>query len=163
MRPLCLTITDSVIDATASDRLAVRAQGGGVAHAELTAARVTVFGSALVHSIPLAENSIFTGRVVVARRQRGCVRFSSLPPNSRTPRRFHCQPDETSFTSVRYGRPGYAQLSHTVPGEIARGADDESEMGAFHDLYQPQRTAGLAARLDEHTVAGMNVGIVFVT
>jgi len=41
-----------------------------------------------------------------------------------------------------------------------RGADDESEMGAFHDLFQPQREANLLARLDEFTPAGMDVGII---
>lgn len=189
--PLCLQLSDSVLDATADDRLALRAPGGAFAHAELTAARVTVFGSMLVHSVPAAENSIFTGTLTSARRQHGCVRFCWVPAGSRTPRRFACQPDlveaglraaagpvadpppeaaererdraRPRFTSVRYGRPAYAQLALTCATEIVRGADDESELGAFHDLYQPQRTAALAVRLDEHTAAGMDAGIVFVT
>ena len=67
------------------------------------------------------------------------------------------------FTSMRYGNPGYAQLALTCAAEILRGAEDESEMGAFHDLFQPQRTANLSARLDEFTPAGMDAGILFVT
>ena len=51
------------------------------------------------------------------------------------------------FTSMRYGSPAYCQLAETCPPEIASGADDESEMGVFHDLFQPQRTANLRARL----------------
>lgn len=66
------------------------------------------------------------------------------------------------FNSVRYGTPAYCQLADTCADEIKRGADDESEMGVFHDLFQPQRQANLRARLDEYTPAGMNAGIIFV-
>jgi hypothetical protein len=67
------------------------------------------------------------------------------------------------FTAIRYGAPAYAQLALTCSAEIKRGADDESEMGAFHNLFQPQREANLRARLDEYTPAGMDAGIIFVT
>ena len=36
---------------------------------------------------------MFTGPVRVARRQIGCMRFCYVPPGSRTPRRYRCQPD----------------------------------------------------------------------
>jgi hypothetical protein len=36
-------------------------------------------------------------------------------------------------------------------------------MGAFHDLYQPQRAANLRARLDDYTPAGMDAGIIYAT
>jgi hypothetical protein len=67
------------------------------------------------------------------------------------------------FNSVRYGQPAYCQLSETCAQEIKSGADDDSEMGVFHDLFQPQRTANLRARLDEYTPAGTDVGIIFVS
>jgi hypothetical protein len=67
------------------------------------------------------------------------------------------------FNSARYGTPVYCQLAAICPDEIARGADDESEMGVFHDLFQPQRAANLRARLDEFTPAGMETGIIYVT
>ncbi len=67
------------------------------------------------------------------------------------------------FNNTRYGRPTYCQLADTCADEIKRGADDESEMGAFHDLYQPQRAANLRARLEEYTPAGMNAGIIFAS
>lgn len=67
------------------------------------------------------------------------------------------------FNSERYGTPTYCQLSDNCADEIKRGADDESEMGAFHDLFQPQREANLLARLDEFTPAGMDVGIIHAT
>ncbi|HYR05743.1 MAG TPA: hypothetical protein VEP71_03590, partial [Gallionella sp.] len=66
------------------------------------------------------------------------------------------------FNSVRYGWPDYAQLADLCAEEIKRGADDESEMGVFHDLFNPQREANLRARLDEYTPAGMQAGIIFV-
>ena len=114
----------------------------------------------------------------MARRQIGCLRFSSYVPGSRTPRRYECQPDlaerrgpmptarerqrvRPRFRSVRYGSPVYARLADAAPAEIRRGADDESEMGVFHDLYQPQREANLRARLDEYTPAGVDAGLIF--
>jgi hypothetical protein len=122
-----------------------------------------------VHAVSLAENSIFMGRMLVARRQGGCVRFCYLTPGSRTPQRFHCQPDlagggvRPRFTSTRYGAPGYCQLALDCPPEIVRGADDESEMGAFHDLFQPQRAAKLRARLAEYSPAGAQAAIIYAS
>lgn len=170
--------------------LALSSADWTLAHAVLTINRSTVFGHVHTHAIELAENSIFMGLVKVGRRQRGCMRFCYVTPISRTPRRYNCQPDlvelaaETEyspgaerdqakererlrvwpqFNSQRYGTPTYAQLAHTCAPEITRGADDESEMGAFHNLYQPQRAANLAARLEEYTPAGMTAGILFAS
>ena len=70
---------------------------------------------------------------------------------------------EPAFNSTRYGTPAYGQLAETCAMEISTGADDESEMGVFHDLYQPQRAANLRTRLDEFTPAGMNAGIIKAT
>lgn len=67
------------------------------------------------------------------------------------------------FNSDYYGTPTYCQLADTCADEIKRGADDESEMGVFHDLFQPQREANLLARLAEFTPAGMDVGIIQAT
>ena len=185
--PIPLSISDTILDATGSEREAIGAPGRPVAHAVLTIQRCTVFGIVQVHAIELAENNIFDDCVNVARRQLGCMRFCYVPKDCRTPRRYNCQPDlveqavraeyasnptererliplerqrvEPQFTDRRYGRPGYGQLAEACAVEIKRGADDESEMGAFHDLYQPQREANLRARLDEYTPAGANVGI----
>ena len=48
-----------------------------------------------------------------------------------------------SFSSLRHGAPDYAQLRSSCPAQIRTGASDESEMGAFHDLFQPQRETNL--------------------
>ncbi len=65
------------------------------------------------------------------------------------------------YDARRYGHPAYARLSAQCAEEIKRGADDESEMGVYHHLFQPQREANLRARLDEYTPAGMTVGLFF--
>jgi hypothetical protein len=67
------------------------------------------------------------------------------------------------FSAVRYGAPAYGQLAAGCAIEIRRGADDESEMGVYHDLFQPQREANLNARLAEFTPAGMDVGLFFAS
>ena len=169
--PMPLVLQDSIVDALSPARSALAGPEGEPAYALLTAQRVTVFGALRVHAILLAENSLLTGDVQVARRQIGCLRFCYVPPGSRTPPRFGCQPDGVvaklsgarleeeqervapQFASVRYGQPAYAQIALTGATEIARGADDESEMGAFHDLFGPQRAANLQARLAEYTPA----------
>ncbi len=183
-------ISDSIVDATHIDRAAIGAPTLPLAFARVSIIRTTVLGQTNVHAIGLAENSIFMSELRVARKQEGCVRFCYVTPGSRTPARYHCQPELAAaavdewvpplptteptaskareiararpiFNSIRYGKPDYCQLAHECANEIKRGADDESEMGAFHDLFEPQRTANLAARLAEYTPAAMETGILF--
>ncbi|GEC04430.1 hypothetical protein SSP24_20850 [Streptomyces spinoverrucosus] len=166
--PLDIHLRDSVLDATADDREALSAPDCRHAHAVLHLHRTTVIGEIHTHAVRIAENSIFTGRLHVARRGIGCLRFSYVPTGSRTPRRYRCQPDLSGgvrplFVSQRYGTPWYGLLADGCPEEVRRGADDGAEMGAFHDLYRPQREDGLRARLAEYTPAGTDAGIFFVT
>jgi len=190
--PVRLCISDSIVDATDTELEAIGAPDCTVAYACLTILRTTVFGLIQVHAIELGENCIFEGRITVARRQQGCLRFCYVAPESRTPRRYQCQPDlvETAieesqkrkdatdpllvnsakqqedsrvrplFSSVRYGMPAYCQLADCCAEEIKNGADDEAEMGVFHDLYQTQRLANLRVRLDEYLPARMDVGVI---
>lgn len=188
--PLAIRISDSIVDATSDDREALGAPNWPRAHALLRIARSTVIGLVQTNAILLAEDCIFTGTITVTRRQIGCMRFCYVPPESRTPRRYNCQPDLVDeavqkefsdktiaeqvmnaerlrvwpqFNSTRYGQPAYCQLALACAIEITRGASDESEMGAFHDLFQPQRAANLRARLDEFMPAGMEAGIIFAS
>jgi hypothetical protein len=179
--PTAIQISDSIIDASSNSSKAIWDEDSLAAWANLTILRSTVFGRIEVHAIDLAEDSIFTGALTVARRQTGCVRFCYTPPNSRTPRRYHCQPDlaalnltgeekaaaESSvapiFSSPRYGTPAYCQLAADCPEAIRGGASDQSEMGVFHDLFQPQRHAGLLARLEDYVPARCEVGILFAS
>jgi hypothetical protein len=181
--PSRLEITDSVLDATSAEREAIGGVGWPSAHLVLTVARSTVIGTVQVHAIDVAENTIFLGNMCVARSQVGCIRYSYVPPGSRTPRRHRCQPDlvvaaitgddaaadrlrererrrvRPKFASLRYGTPDYARLAVGCAEEILRGADDRSEMGVFHDLFEPQRRSNLEVRLYEHVPVAADVGI----
>ena len=188
--PVRISIDDSILDATGPDLEALGSPDRRVAHAALTIRRSTVIGRVQAHAIDLAENSIFEGEIEVARRQRGCMRFCYVTPSSRTPSRYGCQPDlaeqaamagaateaegeaaarreryrvRPRFDALRYGVPVYGRLAWSCPEEIKRGAEDGSEMGVFHDLFEPQREANLRARLDEYTPAGTDAGLVFVS
>ena len=67
------------------------------------------------------------------------------------------------FTSLTYGTPAYAQLSLRCAPEITSGAEDGSEMGAFHDLFAAQRETNLRVRLDEYLRFGLEAGIFFAS
>jgi hypothetical protein len=139
--------------------------------APLRAEETTIVGRVRTDLLELASNSLFLGRVVARRRQEGCARFSYLAPGSLTPPRYRCQPATGTdaarvrplLTSTRYGDPGYCQLGVASAPELERGADDESELGAFHDLFLPQREAHLRARLDEYLRFGLEAGIFHAT
>jgi hypothetical protein len=183
--PTRVAIVSSIVDAGHDqDDAFSDGPSGGFARAALTVRTSTVFGRVTTHALALAENSLFSGVVRVARRQPGCVRFCHVPLGSRTPPRFACQPDLALeeldrkdhagrraaahrvwpvWSSRQYGDPAYAQLWRDAPREIRRGADDEGEMGVFHDLYWPQREDALAQRLAEYVPAGIDPGLFFVS
>ncbi|MCC2641083.1 MAG: uncharacterized protein K0S45_1496 [Nitrospira sp.] len=68
-----------------------------------------------------------------------------------------------AFTARRYGQPAYGQLAGHCPEEISRGADDESEMGLFHDVFAPQRENNLTIRLQEYLRFGLEAGLFHAT
>lgn len=161
--PVPIHVADSILDATARDREALSAPGRQLAYAMLHSQRSTIIGEVHAHAIQNASETIFDGQVNVARRGAGCLRFSCVPPGSRTPRRYQCTSLRPAFTSTRYGTPGYAQLAIGCAPEIARGARDGAEIGAFHDLFQPQREDNLITRLAEFSPAGTDAGLIYIT
>ncbi|MGH2538021.1 MAG: putative baseplate assembly protein [Candidatus Promineifilaceae bacterium] len=173
-----LKIRDCILDnAAAAD---IEAPG-----AEVTIERSTVVGAddpAPAVRVLWASECIFTGRLMVERRQIGCVRFSHVPAGSRTSRRYRCQPDLAAegltapaelqavrarlrplFTSASFGQPGYRQLAQHCALEIRTGAEDGSEMGVWSHLKQPQREANLRTALAEYLRFGLDTGIFRVT
>ncbi len=187
-----ITIAETIEQCKIISSLIDGADGRAI-EASATPAKIetsTILGTTSFRSLE-ASNSIFSETVTVERRQVGCIRFSSLPLKSQVPRRYRCQPnlalaelaktlnvtaiedpDQQSqiermlsphFTSRRYGDPAYGQLSQRCAVEIRQGADDESEMGVFHNLYQPQRETNLRVRLDEYLRFGLEAGILYVT
>jgi len=179
-----VSITDSIIDALRPDHLAY---AGPVAFSaddatldSLSLANSTMVGRIHTASLELASNTLFFARrsskgeapVQVERRQNGCVRYSYVPIGSRVPqRRYNCVPVseedaevlQLGFTSLRYGDPGYGQLNWRTDSVIMHGADDTAEMGAFHDLFQPQRSNNLQLRLKEYLRFGFETGIFYQT
>jgi hypothetical protein len=98
---------------------------GIVAAKSLDLESSTIFDETNVEQLN-ASNSIFAKKVVVERRQSGCVRFSFVPLTSKVPRRFHCQPADPlladrvapQFASSSFGDPDYAQLAGSCAKEI---------------------------------------------
>lgn len=176
-------ITDSVVDAGSETAVAYADPAGSGHGAPLECERCTVVGRVKADALELVSNAIllsarggdedaeaWPAAVVARRRQDGCVRYSYVPLDALVPRRYRCHPDGPraagagpAFTSLVWGEPGYAQLASHAPAEIRRGADDESEMGAFHFLALPLREAHLRQRLEEALRFGQEGGIVYAS
>jgi hypothetical protein len=190
-----IVLLDSIVDGVGIDAIAGvdAADAPGPA---LRSERATIRGRTLVRQIDLATETIFDGHVEAQRTQVGCVRYSFVPPLSRSPRRYRCQPElavrkaieaeearlgpltatqrqairdlvhlrvKPEYTAEAYGQPAYLQLSLRGPEEIATGAADGSEMGAYCHLKQPQRAANLRVRLEEYLPFGLEYGLIYVT
>lgn len=84
-------LLDSIVDALGDTETALAGPAGRPGP-DLHMERTTVFGGLDVRSLEMSE-SIASGLVEAVRTQEGCVRFSYVPPGSRTPRRYRCQPD----------------------------------------------------------------------
>jgi hypothetical protein len=192
-----VTANDSVIDACGPSEVAFCGRppaGGGalltvstaaeretgdglVAGGHLTLTACSVLGKVHAHQLDVSD-SLLMGALAeggdpwpwpvwAERRQLGCIRFSFVPPGSRTPRCFHCvgsdPADRPLPTSLRYGDPGYMQLRRSTVDAIRTGASDESEMGVTHELYAPQRESNLEIRLDEYLRFGLEAGVFYAT
>jgi len=175
-----VNVADSIIDATDETKLAY---GGTTGFGgPLTITNSTVIGLVRTSVMRLASNTIFIASfanaadkaaliapVMAERRQEGCVRFSYLSAGARVPARYHCQPEadgsliRPQLVSTRFHDPAYCQLSASCPLEIWKGADDEAEMGAFHNLFEPQRETHLRSQIDEYLRFGLEAGIFYAT
>jgi hypothetical protein len=170
-----LMAKDSIIDCGFLDE--DNSESLAVNCVEASLENVTVFGQSVFETLFYASNVIFTDKVEVKRRQEGCVRFSyiahlkdaDVTVASRMPRCYRCQPEAQDskviprFTSRQYGHPGYAQLDRRAFKEIAEGADNDSEMGAFNQIYQAHRLNNLRATFSEYLPLGLEAGIILVT
>jgi hypothetical protein len=170
---------DSIVDATARHLAAFAGLDGNAPGGRLTLESCTVVGKVHAAELPLVSDSILVAELAAGdtwsavvrsvRKQTGCIRFSFLPFDSIVPRRYRCQPDSVEaarriaprFTSLRYGTPAYAQLQTRTADAIRRGAESESEMGAYHHLYGPHRETNLRIRLAEYLRVGLRAGIFY--
>jgi hypothetical protein len=155
-----LIVTDSVIDAgPAAD--AITAPGAGC-----DLARVTVRGRTSCMTMEATE-VLFMDDLAVTNRFAGCIRYSRITAGSITPRRHRVPVATEQSTDARFVTwdrvaPGHARLSVETIEAIRRGAEDGSEMGAFHSLHTAQRYEGLIRRLVEYTPAGLITGTIRV-
>ncbi len=165
-------INNSILDATLEEEWAYRGLGDFGGRSAIS--NTTVIGR-MATTLLSASNTVFLSAhdieppVSVQRTQEGCVRFSYIPVGSVVPKKYKCQPNNLSdaarmrpiFNSLRFGDPAYGQLNAHCAKEIKQGADNESEMGAFNNLYQPQRVANLQKKINEYLRFGLEAGIFF--
>jgi hypothetical protein len=164
-----VNITSSIVDSLAEENVAFAALDGNAVGGALNIESSTIIGKVHAGKLTLVSNTILLARLGTSdtwtapvrseRRQEGCVRFSFVPFESITPKRYRCQPAvpedavrvRPEFNSLHYGDAAYCQLSLRCAAEIRTGAEDGAEMGAFHDLLQPQRLVHLRLRLNEYS------------
>ncbi len=176
-----VSISNSIVDALDEHEAAYAGLLDTDAGAALTVTNSTIIGKLFTYMMELASNSIFLAGglttpewpvpVKAKRLQVGCTRFSYLTPGSRVPHPYKCQPSSLSvadrvrpvFSSLQYGDPAYGQLGGHCATEITRGADDDAEMGAFHNLYQSRKISNLQTRLDEYLRFGLEAGIFYAS
>jgi hypothetical protein len=174
-----LQASDSIIDANSATGVALAAADGAAAGAVVQLVGCTVIGKLHAQACSLISNSILLARlaaadtwpapVLVQRRQQGCVRFSHLPVSARVPRRYRCLPESApspalatpQFTTLRYGFAGYGQLDGASGELLLRGADNDTQPGAFNFVFHAQRETNLKLRLDEYLRVGLEAGIIF--
>jgi len=171
-----VTLANSIVDACDPGNTAYAAPDGSSGGGALTLNGCTIVGRVHASLLPLVSDSIFwaskaagaVSGLVADRKQQGCVRFSFLPIGAVTPRPYECVLQATAapqpnFITTRYGQPGYMKLMACTDDSIRRGADDGSEMGAYHFVFAPQRESDLQIRLQEYVPAGLEYGLIYQT
>jgi hypothetical protein len=175
-----VVLRDTVVDAAGGQAIAMP-------EATVEMERVTVAanhddlagGPAVVVLVLEASEVIFDELVVALDQFRGCIRYSRIEVGSKVPRRHHVVdvernasgvvvpdalgnpvPIRPSFVTRDRNDPAHLRLSDRCRREIARGAEDGSEMGAFHGVRLAQRTEAMVRRLFDFTPAGLFTGIV---
>jgi hypothetical protein len=153
--PGSLLATDSIFDA--GDEPAIEAPLGTV-----TLERASVGGTVAVRVLEASE-VIFKDRIEVEDRFHGCVRYSRVTSESILPRAFRTAQD-TPVRAVSWNRRDAAwwRLRQDCDPAIRRGAENGSEMGAFHQARSAERMEAFQRRLIEFTPAGLTSGIVRV-
>jgi hypothetical protein len=173
---ITVNISDSIIDSGRETGIAYGGLTDGNPGASLNVSNSTIIGKVFCSELN-ASNTIFKSALTMAdtwlfpvlaeKIQQGCTRFCYVPFGSKVPHPFRCQPANANmvsrvqpvFTSLLYGDPGYGQLDPSCVSEISSGADDGSEMGVYHQLFQTQRLDNLQARLNEYLRFGLEAGI----
>jgi hypothetical protein len=122
-----------------------------------------------------ASDCLFIDRLeVTARKEPGCVRYSRVPPGSRTKGRFQRAENTTESPvffdfpicgepdarSSQFGRPGYRVLHPATPESICFGAEDGGEMGAYHERRYCLQGAAVLDKLEDFLPVGIEAVLV---
>ncbi len=173
-------ICSSIVDAGSPCSVAYAAPDFTSEGADLHIEDSTVVGKVRVHTMELASNTIFLARLArhdswasalwCSRRQAGCVRFCFLPATATTPQQYRCLPPLPAqeelflpkFISLDYGHPSYGLLSGDTPMAIWTGADDGSQVGAYHVRQETEAVRNVQLRAPEYLPFGMEAGVFLV-
>nr|AWJ66043.1 hypothetical protein [uncultured bacterium] len=143
----------------------------------VTIERSTILGDLVVNRLEASE-ALVVGILRVTDTQNSCFRFGAAsqgstgdetaPDFERPPKLYesHIFEDGVAphfFASTRFGDPGYAQLSATAPGEIVRGAENGSEMGAASRTLNPIKFNDLKAAFEEFAPVSVVAQFIFET
>ena len=152
-------IRDSIIDAAAADTSnspegrAIRGISGATAPAgALTIIASTVIGRITARALPLVSNAILFARspgagapIRALRRQEGCIRFSWVPQDAITPRRYRCQPQlaiDQAIETVGGGGPVPLAMRNLITSRIIRRLRPSfTALRASHPAYAQLRQA----------------------
>ena len=128
---------------------------------------MTVFGDVSADRLH-ATDTLVRGTVAVTDNQDSCLRFCAALTTGSAPRRFEPVPldgpiPEAWFVSLRFGDPGYAQLSTLALPALRRGASNRNEVGATNGLLLPIKEDDLAAKLAELLPVGIISELIYET
>ena len=151
----------------------IRGSGNGAAiqtrYAALKIARTTIFGDVFGASF-LIDDSIVQGTLSAQDAQGSCVRYSAavVTDTIGIPNAYRCAPYPGTmpnhlFVSRRFGDPGFAQLSQSVPRSLRRGAENTAEMGVFNSTIDAIKRDDLIRKLAEFTGINVIPQLVFET
>ncbi len=161
--PCQIRIADSILDAGP----AAGAAAIGAAAADLVMDRATVIGEVRAERVDISD-SILASPVTAGERFEGCIRFSLLAPGGTTPRKHRVisvdavtgEPIKPRFVSRGRRDPAYLRLHADGDPQLAAGASDGGEVGAFNRARTKEILDGVMKRIVEHTPAGLRPGLV---
>ncbi|AGP41496.1 hypothetical protein [Sorangium cellulosum] len=157
-----LSLEDSVVDAAGGKAIDAPDASVDLARVTVVARAEDLAADGVGTDVRVLEATevIFDHRVVARDRFRGCFRYSRVEPGSRLPRKHRVVEDEVAFVTRDRRDPAHLRLAAMCARAIVRGAEDGSEMGAFHGTRLAQRTEALVRRLIDFTPAGLSTGLI---
>ncbi len=126
-------VKNSILDATAPDRVAFSGLDNESVGGLLEMSNTTCFGKVSARAMPLVSDSIFLSRLATGdtwtipvrseQKQNGCVRFSFVPTGSVVPRRFRCQPSLAVNQKIEAAEKVNPGLTELEKENITRGVE----------------------------------------